>query len=87
MKKTASNKKKKVEFNLQAEPGKNIFLAGTFNNWNPIRMKQKNKEEDLYTITLHLPPVPGDVPQSRLHSGCKNRQDSGCGTGKLRCFV
>lgn len=56
MKKAASNKKKSVEFRLQAEPGKNIFLAGTFNNWNPIRMKQKDQEEGLYAITLHLPP-------------------------------
>jgi 1,4-alpha-glucan branching enzyme len=56
MKKSDSNKKKNVEFSVQAEPGKNIFLAGTFNNWNPIRMKQKKKEDDLYTITLHLPP-------------------------------
>ncbi|MBI5593725.1 MAG: hypothetical protein HY881_25005 [Deltaproteobacteria bacterium] len=56
MKKSDSNKKKSVEFRLQAEPGKNIFVAGTFNNWNPIKMKQTDKGGGLYTITFHLPP-------------------------------
>ena len=32
MKKTVM---KQVEFQLAVEPGRQVFVAGTFNNWNP----------------------------------------------------
>ena len=56
MKKSDSKKKKIMEFRLQAEPGKNIFVAGTFNGWNPTKTKLKDKGDGLYTVTLHLSP-------------------------------
>jgi 1,4-alpha-glucan branching enzyme len=55
MKKSGSNKKKRVEFRLQTESGTNIFVAGTFNNWSPTKMKQKDKGAGFYSITLNLP--------------------------------
>ena len=56
MKKSDSNKKKPVEFRFQAEPGKNIVVAGAFNNWNPTKMTLTDKGDGLYTVTVHLPP-------------------------------
>jgi 1,4-alpha-glucan branching enzyme len=31
----AAKGRKKVRFELAAEPGSQVFLAGTFNNWHP----------------------------------------------------
>ena len=31
----SANTGKKVQFELSAEPGSRVFVAGTFNNWNP----------------------------------------------------
>jgi 1,4-alpha-glucan branching enzyme len=44
-----------VEFRLRAEPGKDIFIGGSFNNWSPTTMKLEDKGTGLYTVTLHLP--------------------------------
>jgi len=35
MKRSRSSGKKMVEFKFRAEPGKNVFVAGTFDNWDP----------------------------------------------------
>ena len=56
MKKSNSKKRKSVEFILRAGPGKNIFVAGAFNGWNPTKEQLKNKEVGLYAVTLHLLP-------------------------------
>ena len=35
MKKSFSMTLKKIRFVLRAEKGRHVFVAGTFNNWNP----------------------------------------------------
>jgi 1,4-alpha-glucan branching enzyme len=54
MKKADSTKRKRIEFRLHTESGTNIFVAGTFNNWSPTIMKQKDKGAGFYGITLTL---------------------------------
>jgi hypothetical protein len=34
---------KKVLFELPAEPGSQVFVAGTFNNWNPTANPLKDR--------------------------------------------
>lgn len=34
--------KRKVQFNLTVEPGKQVFVAGTFNNWDPTANSMKD---------------------------------------------
>ncbi len=45
-----------VTFSVRAEPGSKVFLAGTFNNWNPTAMVMTDDKGDgVYTATLYLP--------------------------------
>jgi 1,4-alpha-glucan branching enzyme len=55
MKKSGSIEKKRVEFRLKAEPGREIFIAGTFNDWDPTDTKLKENRAGLYSIAFHLP--------------------------------
>jgi 1,4-alpha-glucan branching enzyme len=45
---------KKVRFETRAEPGSKVFVAGTFNNWDPGKDELKEKD-DLYSASLLLP--------------------------------
>ena len=56
MKKTRCEQKKPVEFKFHADPGKNIVVAGDFNNWNPTKMKLIDNGDGIYTITVQLTP-------------------------------
>ena len=57
MKKTAGSKGKKVGFQLMAEPGSEVFVTGTFNNWDPKQYPMRdNPNGGLYKTTLVLPP-------------------------------
>jgi 1,4-alpha-glucan branching enzyme len=52
--KTATGKK--VRFELLAEPGSQVFVAGTFNNWNPSANPLKdNPESGLFKAAIHVP--------------------------------
>jgi len=46
--------KKNIEFRFQADPGKDVFIAGSFNDWNPTKTKLKDKGDGLYTVKLQL---------------------------------
>ena len=48
--------KKRVQFRIKTEAGRKIFLAGTFNGWDPEKnpLKEKGKT-GVYSITLMLP--------------------------------
>jgi 1,4-alpha-glucan branching enzyme len=48
-------KEKSVVFNFKAEPGKDVFVGGTFNKWNPRETKLEEKEGGVYTASLQLP--------------------------------
>lgn len=56
-----SLKKKKVTLNLDAEPGKTIYVAGDFNDWivddpksKKVRLLKEGKSEGSYTINMFL---------------------------------
>ncbi len=45
-----------VKFNLKAETGSHVFIAGDFNNWDPFTYKLTEVTPGIYTITLKLYP-------------------------------
>ena len=48
---------KSVTFTVRAEPGKAVYLAGTFNNWDPTGKKMTDKKKDgVYSTTIKLAP-------------------------------
>lgn len=55
MKKNSRNGKKKVMFRFHAEPGKEIFVAGTFNAWEPNKSRLQDNGAGEYTVALQLP--------------------------------
>jgi 1,4-alpha-glucan branching enzyme len=56
MKSLQKGKRKRVNFELSAEPGKRVFVAGTFNNWNPKANQLKdNPESGNYKATMLIP--------------------------------
>ena len=54
VKKTSATKKN-VKFQIAAEPGSRVFVAGSFNDWN-AEQKQLKEKNGVYTITLKLSP-------------------------------
>ena len=45
----------KVTFSFQADPGKKIFVAGTFNGWAPKQNRLKDHGAGAYSLALSLP--------------------------------
>lgn len=49
--------KKEVKFTIHAEKGKNVFLAGCFNEWDPTAKKLAYKaKQGLYETAIKLEP-------------------------------
>lgn len=47
---------KKVQFEMSAEPGSQVFVAGTFNNWNPVAHALKDTpDRGQFKMTLCVP--------------------------------
>ena len=57
-KKTNANTgRKRVTFVCKADPGSEVYLAGNFNGWNPVKRKMTDKESNgNFTTTMILPP-------------------------------
>lgn len=52
---TSGKGRKWVKFEFRAEPGAEIFIAGTFNDWNSSQVKMKDKNGDgVYRTSLLL---------------------------------
>lgn len=48
---------KSVSFSVRAEPGKTVYLSGSFNQWNPAGKKMLDKKnEGVYTVSVKLAP-------------------------------
>jgi 1,4-alpha-glucan branching enzyme len=48
---------KKIEFQLAAAPGSQVFVAGTFNNWDSEKTRMKdNPASGHYETVIALPP-------------------------------
>ena len=55
----AAPKTQRVIFSVRAEVGSKVFIAGSFNNWDPTAKAMTDKNSDgVYTVTLSL--APGD---------------------------
>lgn len=46
--------KKRVAFEIKAEPGSEVFVAGSFNGWNPTKNRLTFKD-GVYRTTILLP--------------------------------
>ena len=58
-KKTTKSAKKSVTFTVHAEKGKEVYVAGEFNKWDPTAKKMAYKAKDgIYAATVQL--VPGE---------------------------
>lgn len=54
--KKAAPKTQRVTFNVRAEVGSRVYLAGSFNNWDPTDKEMTDKKgEGLFTATVNLP--------------------------------
>jgi len=54
VKKKPGKDEKLVRFQIQADAGSEIFVAGSFNNWNPKEIKLR-KFKDVYSASIILP--------------------------------
>lgn len=49
--------KKRITFNLEAEPGREVYVAGTFNDWSDVANRLKDKDgSGLYSAILLIAP-------------------------------
>jgi 1,4-alpha-glucan branching enzyme len=49
--------KKRVQFEVQAEPGSHVFVTGTFNDWDPVGKRMLDKTgEGRFKAGLMLAP-------------------------------
>jgi 1,4-alpha-glucan branching enzyme len=57
MKKAGRRNGRKVSFQLTTDPGREVFVAGTFNNWDPKQYRMSdNPGSGHWKTTLVLPP-------------------------------
>ena len=52
----AGTGKRKVKFQIAADPKSEVHLAGSFNDWNPSAICMKRNGEGLFVASLSLPP-------------------------------
>ena len=56
MRTSGTKGRKRVTLELQTESASEVFVAGTFNNWDPVAKQLKPVGDDsLYRATLMLP--------------------------------
>lgn len=56
MKKTSGKTGRKIDFQVTTEPGSEVFVAGSFNNWNPTQYRMRdNPGSGHCKTTLVLP--------------------------------
>ena len=47
---------RRIRFELRAEPGSKVYVAGTFNNWDPTANRLKdNPDSGHFKTELHVP--------------------------------
>ena len=57
MRVSPGTKGRRMVFEFSAEPGSQVFVAGTFNNWDPTQSPLKsNSNNSHFKATLRLPP-------------------------------
>jgi hypothetical protein len=53
---TLESKGEPVTFNIDAPTAQHVFLAGSFNNWNPSAIPMIKQPQGRWTVTVPLPP-------------------------------
>ena len=48
--------KKLVKFEFKGEPKQVVYVAGSFNDWNPDKSRLKEEGEGVYAASLRLAP-------------------------------
>lgn len=51
-----TNRARKVEFHVKAAEGSKVFLAGSFNNWDPQATQLKPNGDSTYKASVRLTP-------------------------------
>ena len=86
IRKTANAKCRKVEFQLTAEPGCKVFVAGSFNNWDAAQFPMlDNPDSGRFKAKLDLPPGRHEYKfvvngEWRLDPNCADRVTNGKGS-------
>ncbi|MBQ9432346.1 MAG: glycogen-binding domain-containing protein [Kiritimatiellae bacterium] len=66
--KAATPKAKRVTFTVNADPASTVFLAGSFNDWDPTAKQMTDKKNNgIFTATLNL--VPGEYQYKFIING------------------
>jgi 1,4-alpha-glucan branching enzyme len=66
--KAATPKAKRVTFTVNADPASTVFLAGSFNDWDPTAKQMTDKKSNgIFTATLNL--VPGEYQYKFIING------------------
>jgi 1,4-alpha-glucan branching enzyme len=53
----AASGKRPATLEIRAEPGSTVYVAGTFNAWDPLHDRMKDEADiGVYTVILQLPP-------------------------------
>lgn len=48
--------RKRIKFELKADPNSKVYIAGAFNNWNPIEKQLKDKQKNgNYSLFVLMP--------------------------------
>jgi 1,4-alpha-glucan branching enzyme len=55
MGKSTTAGRKRVTFHLETEPGKEVYIVGSFNDWDPEKKMMIEDEDGKYSATLMLP--------------------------------
>ena len=82
----ARKRTKKVRFVIATDPGSAVYVAGTFNNWNPAQYQMREyTETGVFKIALPLPPGRHEYKffvngEWRLDPGCTHWQSSDVGS-------
>jgi 1,4-alpha-glucan branching enzyme len=79
-----TTEKQQVQFRCVDKPGSEVFVAGTFNAWNPHRNRlREHGRSGVYTTTLRLPK--GQYEYKFVVNG-EWRADDGCLEAVLNGF-
>jgi len=76
-------KKRKATFSIQLPDAQKVYLAGTFNNWNPKKHPMHQKENGTWEKTVIIPP--GIYEYKFLVDGRWEKDTQNCLTC-LNCF-
>lgn len=76
-------RKKRVTFSLQAPEAQEVFVAGTFNNWNPEEHPLKKDKKGAWKTALSL--LPGSYEYRFVVNG-EWQEDPACQDHCLNAF-